>query len=58
MFDPEVSEVLEAVISDVLGLAGPGRTVTVGSVESTALPAIVAPTVVADPARTPVKFEE
>jgi hypothetical protein len=41
---------LATVITEFAALIGPAVTVTVGRVELTALPPIVAPTVVADPA--------
>jgi hypothetical protein len=53
--EPEATEVVEAVMTEVTGLAGPGSTVTVGKVVITELPAIVALMVVAVPARAPVK---
>jgi hypothetical protein len=48
----------DALTTDVAVAAGPGFTVTVGSVVDTAAALMVAPIVVAVPARTPVKIAE
>ena len=51
---PEATVPLETLTVDVATDAGPGVTVTVGRVDVTAEPPMVAPTVVAVPATTPV----
>jgi hypothetical protein len=52
---PDTTVALETVTTDVLVEIAPTVTVTVGSVEVTALPPIVALIVVAEPAVTPVR---
>lgn len=54
-FDPEAMVLAETLMSELANENPPGVTVTVGSVEVSAEPLIVAAIVVADPAVVPVK---